>query len=936
MSSAQVAAVLLHIRKLAGLRHDSGVPDRQLLETFARDRDGDAFAALLGRHGPMVLGVCQSVLRNVHDAEDAFQAAFLLLARKAGSIHRWEAVSGWLYRVAYRLALRIQANAARRRVHERRAVTMPPADPVLDLSLRELRGVLLEELENLPGQYRAPLVLCALEEKSREEAASLLGWSPSAVKGKLERGRELLRARLRRRGLDLPFGLGAAALALPSTPGRVSAALADATLRAALKAAAGKGAAAVGVSAEVAALVAGASKTMFDSKARIATVVLLAVGVAALGVAWRGALAAGPPGPEQNVARKDQGERPGAEETTEVSGKVLDPEGKPLAGARVYLAWQGPKGFQIEERAASGGDGRFRFPVGKSERAAAGTQVLASAPGRGPDWVALEGTGPVTGLTLRLVKDVPVSGRFLDPDGRPVAGVTLTLTGVSAPRGDDVGGYAGAVRKGDWGYTFGKRWIGPLPGQPAVLTTGADGRFKLAGVGRERVVRFDFEGPGIAWGELEVMTRPAEKVVGEGRTLHGASFDYLAAASRPIRGVVRDMDTGKPVAGVSVTGWFNRFCKAVSDKEGRYELLGLAKSPDYDLRVKPAAGQLYFQRMGRFQDTAGLDALTADVEMVRGGVTVRGKVTDREGKPVAGARVDYYPLTGNASVRKVAGLWFPRAEATTGPDGSYAVTVLPGPGFIGVAAARPEAYRPAHVTARERKDFFKTPRPQDVADDVVDVDVGGGGGPVGLHTYHAVVLVEPGEKEEALARDATLEPALTLKGRVVGPDGRPLAGVTVVGLTRNGVETLPGSEFTVREVNPRVKLDLLFSHKARNLGLLLSKEVPADRSAPLTVRLESCGAVTGRIVDADDKPIPDLALGLHRVRVMGGRATLIFPLPLGGVEARTDRDGRFRADGLVPGVHYVVRSPRGEFFSIIEVGSGKVKDLGEARVPLSP
>src|SRR5262245_53768010 len=219
MSSVQVGTVLRHLRKLATDRKDHELPDHQLLERFAGCRDEAAFAALLHRHGPMVLGVCRSVLREPHDAEDAFQAAFLLLAQKAGSIHRREAVGGWLYRVAYRTALRARARAARRRVLEKRAVTMPSADPVLDMSLREVRGVLFEELEGLPEQYRAPLVLCGLEEKSLEEAARLLGRTKCAVKWRLQRGRELLRGRLRRRGLELPAGLFATALALHPASG---------------------------------------------------------------------------------------------------------------------------------------------------------------------------------------------------------------------------------------------------------------------------------------------------------------------------------------------------------------------------------------------------------------------------------------------------------------------------------------------------------------------------------------------------------------------------------------------------------------------------------------------------------------------------------------------------------------------------------------------
>src|SRR5689334_482411 len=137
MSSAQVGAILRHIHRLVAIRSDEQASDRQLLERFAAQRDETAFAALLQRHGRMVLGVCQSVLHNRHDAEDAFQAAFLVLARKAGSIHWRESVSGWLYRVAYHLAVRARASASRRRIHESRAAATPPADPVLDMSLRE-------------------------------------------------------------------------------------------------------------------------------------------------------------------------------------------------------------------------------------------------------------------------------------------------------------------------------------------------------------------------------------------------------------------------------------------------------------------------------------------------------------------------------------------------------------------------------------------------------------------------------------------------------------------------------------------------------------------------------------------------------------------------------------------------------------------------------
>jgi RNA polymerase sigma factor (sigma-70 family) len=284
MSSAQVGALLRHIRQLAAIRSDEQASDQQLLERFATLRDEAAFAALLQRHGSMVLGVCRSVLRHQHDAEDAFQAVFLVLAQKADSIHRREAVSGWLYRVAYRLAVRAKVSASRRRVHEQRVAALPTADPVPDMSLRELRDVLNEELRRLPEQYRAPLVLCALEEKSLEEAARLLGWSKGAVKGRLQRGRERLRQRLHRRGLDVSAGLLTVALWAGSASAQVPESLAASTLRAALHLVAGERLMAGAVSANVAALVQGATPTMCFGKIKVAIILVLAVGLSVVGL----------------------------------------------------------------------------------------------------------------------------------------------------------------------------------------------------------------------------------------------------------------------------------------------------------------------------------------------------------------------------------------------------------------------------------------------------------------------------------------------------------------------------------------------------------------------------------------------------------------------------------------------------------------------------
>src|SRR5262249_2418448 len=161
-----------------------------LLERFARHADETAFAALVQRHGPLVWSVSRRVARHEQDAEDVYQATFLLLARKAGAIRKAGSVASWLYGVCHRLALRGRSDAARRRQHEARAAGTTPAPAPDDVTWRELREVLDEELARLPDSYRAPLVLCYFDGLTQEEAARQLGWSRRTVKHRLERGRD--------------------------------------------------------------------------------------------------------------------------------------------------------------------------------------------------------------------------------------------------------------------------------------------------------------------------------------------------------------------------------------------------------------------------------------------------------------------------------------------------------------------------------------------------------------------------------------------------------------------------------------------------------------------------------------------------------------------------------------------------------------------------
>jgi RNA polymerase sigma factor (sigma-70 family) len=212
---------------------DAALTDRELLRSFGDNRDETAFAALVRRHGRMVLSVCRRVLHQEQDAEDAFQATFVVVARKASSRGWQDSIGNWLYQVAYRLAVRARRQATRRQARERRAEDRRGADPLAEVTLREAQQVLDDELNCLPEKYRAPLVLCCLEGNTQDEAAQQLGWSIATLKRRLQAGRDRLGTRLRRRGLTLAALLTGLTLAEGASPAAVSDALLTTTVTAA-------------------------------------------------------------------------------------------------------------------------------------------------------------------------------------------------------------------------------------------------------------------------------------------------------------------------------------------------------------------------------------------------------------------------------------------------------------------------------------------------------------------------------------------------------------------------------------------------------------------------------------------------------------------------------------------------------------------------------
>jgi RNA polymerase sigma factor (sigma-70 family) len=270
--------VVENLRRAVLLRGGAELTDGQLLERFLTEREEAALAALVRRHAAMVWGVCHRLLRNHHDAEDAFQVTFLVLVRRAASIVPRDKVANWLFGVARQTALKARATAARRKERERQMVEMP--EPAADAreAWTDWQPFLDRELARLPEKYRVPIVLCDLEGRSLKETARQLGWPPGTVAGRLARARRLLAQRLGRRGVMASGGALAAVLSQQAASGAVPSFLVARTIQAVALVAAGATAAGL-LSAQVAALAEGVVKAMMLTKLRIVRALVLALAV---------------------------------------------------------------------------------------------------------------------------------------------------------------------------------------------------------------------------------------------------------------------------------------------------------------------------------------------------------------------------------------------------------------------------------------------------------------------------------------------------------------------------------------------------------------------------------------------------------------------------------------------------------------------------------
>ena len=569
----------------------------------------------------------------------------------------------------------------------------------------------------------------------------------------------------------------------------------------------------------------------------------------------------------------------GASNRVPISGRVVGPDGKPVAGAAIFIRNSrysdlGQEASQVERVASAGPDGRFQFDLDPAKSdvqwplrdspAWHNVLIAAVAPGRGFAWV-FAGDAARAGAELRLAgDDTPIHGRLLDSQGRPVAGAGVRVERIAVPEGGDLDALLASGRL-DWDGISGPGikqpdWYQPTwLGERGTVKSDAEGRFEIAGVGRDRVALLAIEAPGVERARFVVLVR-ASKAAGPvrprssptvdsvgfqvGLVIHGASFEHVLAPSKPITGVVLAKGTRRPAAGVIVAGqiwgqpWTVVFARTAAD--GRFRLEGLPKAASYHVGVRTQPGSLYLQaRAATVSDTEGLKPVEVSIELPPG-VVLRGRIVDKTtGRALPIDQAHYFTLPTNPAAKETA-------QAFAGVEGeTFVMTVPPGGGMVVAKVRGSRAPYPAVRLA-----------PVDRGKIVVQ---GEGGAAFGLPlaNYHAYRFVDLAPGSETARIGLEVAPVPGRRGRIVGPDGRAASGVKALGLTpdRFRVEVVDGGTFEVQGLSPGETRVVEVRDEALDLAgsATFSGSEAADQ--PVTVQLARCGELSGRVLDEDGLPL---------------------------------------------------------------------------------
>jgi RNA polymerase sigma factor (sigma-70 family) len=922
----------------------AGLSDRQLLERFTgrgEPADEVAFAAIVARHGPMVLGVCRQLLGDHHHAEDAFQATFFVLARQARSIREPDRLGNWLYGVALRTARQARVRLDRRRQTEEegsaRQVAECPSTADRALIEREQAEALHREIDRLPGAFRVPVVLCYFEGLTLDEVAHRLRWPVGTTRSRLARAREKLRRGLARRGFALSATAMAAALAPRSASASVSPLLCETTTRAAIAFAARR-AAGGALAAPAAALAQEVLQTMLIHKLRAAALSFLLLAAVATGVGWLArplVIGDEPKVMTPAPARPTPAARASKDDTAArmtVVGRVVDPAGRPVPNARLAaLADRPPQLGDINDgrdrddvlgAASADADGRFTLEVPAISAGRRGYPfLLVAAPGRGLKIVILRIDTVRQEVSITLAPEEPVEGRLVDVQGQPAAGVVVRVAGLAAtnePRPHDARGVTSL-------------W-------PSSATTDAGGRFRIPGLNKGIKVTFEVEDPRFA---RQVFSLRAEKP-GAGELKPGSTITLLPPQIVEVR--VVHADDGRPVAGArvdvqsEVKDQIPTLNIARDRTDGRgHASVGAWPGASFRILVHPPEGEPYLPAWRHINWTKAAVRQSVEVKLDRGAVVHGRLIEDPTGQPVADAWVFYHQTYRNNPRRH----HLPDIEVASRPDGTFTLVVPPGPGHLLVQG-------PRHDYARVMTSYG---------------EMGVGIRP-SYHLFpdaHAALDIKEGEATHPL--ELKLRRAITIRGRVLKPDGQPVAQAIAFGRGHTwyredtyhtgGSNSPPwiavkDGQFEITGCDPGQPGTFYFLDVKDRLGATVEFSGQSAVAGPVTVQLRPTATAHALLKGADGKPIAGRKVGDESIDpllvITPGPYSMEFTAnfdiddtqgdfvhqvgldPVHDQNRRSGPDGRVTIANLIPGARYRFRDR--EFTPL----PGQSIDLGDVAV----
>ena len=543
------------------------------------------------------------------------------------------------------------------------------------------------------------------------------------------------------------------------------------------------------------------------------------------------------------------------------------------------------------------------------------------------------------------VRDVPIMGRIVDLEGRPIPGVTVQVDSTYMAKGGDLTPWIEAVRRGEPPWVAYRHLEEDKEKPSGKAETDAQGRFRIEGLGAEKVVTLSIEGPSVAYTTLDVVTRRIEPFPARGftnffgpgtQTIYGADFTLTTAPGRVVEGFVRDAKDKKVMKDVDV--WSYSFSgsnfigittlKTRTDAEGRFRLAGFPKGDGNKLLIVPNDDQPYFMREVAIPDPQGLGAIPVEIDLHRG-IWIEGKLTDKAtGAPVAGAFLHYLPFLDNKSVQAApefrggvyrAGYCY-QDRYQSKADGTYRLVGLPGRAIVGAVVYTGKPYRRGagaeSIQGMNQHGHFAT----------FNNPV-----PASRHFPDSMKEINPAEGTETVHLDIALDPGAKVHLRVVDPQGKPVTGVKTGGRRDRGrydLEAEAQAEIDVVTLGPGEDRMVWLVHEGRKLGRVIHVKEGDDKNGPVVVTLEPSATITGRIVDPDGNPVSGATIrpGLKP----GGDFSLGLP------EVASGSDGRFTLPNVPTGCDYslvaesraMISQPRFAFTDAA-VRPGETTDIGD-------